>query len=142
MEDFTDDYLVGFFEFIKWADGFLLLALCLIIADLYFGVRAAKVRGEKVRRSRAVKRSMNKICSYLLWVLVAYSFGEVFGIPFGIDVLPTAMLLIIYAIEAESVYSNYFEYRGIKAKVNLLKFFGKKTDIIELEEKEDKNETN
>ena len=57
--------------------------------------------------------------------------------PFGIELLPTIMLLVIYGVEIESIYSNYFEARGKKIKVNILKFFGKKTDIIEIEEEKD-----
>lgn len=137
----VDELVYGFFDFIHWADGLVLLAIILIIADLYFGVKAASIRHEAVRRSRAVKRTINKMCSYLLWILVAYSFGEVFGKPFDIDLLPTIIILVIYAIEIESVFSNYFEWKGIKAKVNIFKFFASKTDIIELEKEEKKDET-
>lgn len=138
-EDFTDELLIGFFDFIKWADALIVLASILVLADLFFGVKAAKVRGENIRKSRAIKRTLNKICSYLLWILVSFSFGEAFGIPFGIDLLPTILILVIYIIEIESIYSNFFEWRGIKAKINLLKFFGKKIDIIEIEKKEEKD---
>ena len=37
------------------------LALVLILADLWFGVSASKHRGEKIRRSRAGRRTFNKI---------------------------------------------------------------------------------
>lgn len=132
----TDDIILGFFNFMKWADELFILALILILGDLFFGVKAANKRGDKIRRSRAVKRTINKMCSYLLWILIAYSFGEAFGKPFGIDLLPTILILIIYVIEIESIYSNFFEWRGIKAKINLLRFFGKKMDIIEIEKEE------
>lgn len=136
----VDELVYGFFDFIHWADGMVILAVLLIIADLVFGVRSAKVRGEIVRKSRAIKRTMNKMCSYLLWILVSFSFGEVFGKPFAIDLLPTIIIFVIYAIELESVFTNYFEWRGIKAKVNIFKFFSKKTNIIEIE-KEDTNKS-
>lgn len=135
----TDSVLVGLIEFIQWAKILMLLAFVLTIADLYFGISAAKVRGETIRRSRAIKRTINKICSYILWVVVAYFFGKAFGVPFGIELLPTIMLLVIYGVEMESIYSNYFEARGKKIKVNILKFFGKKTDIIEIEEDNNKD---
>lgn len=49
------------------------------------------------------------------------------------------MLVIIYGVELESIYVNYFASRGKNVKVNILKFFGKKTDMIEVED-EKKNE--
>jgi len=137
---YTDVFLLGLCDFFVWAKWLLILALVLSIADLVFGVRAAKSRGELIRRSRALKRTLNKICSYILWIVVAYFFGKAFGFPFGIDLLPLIMLLIIYGVELESIYSNYFESKGIKAKINILKFFSKKVDIIELERKEDEND--
>lgn len=133
----TDGIIIGLIEFVQWAELLLVLALVLTIADLYFGIGAAKFRKEKIRRSRAVKRTINKICSYVLWVILAYFFGKVFGVPFGIELVPTIMLLIIYGVELESIYSNYFEAKGKKIKVNILSFFSKKTDIIDIEEEKD-----
>lgn len=130
---YTDAFLIELKEFFFWSKWLLFLALILTIADLRFGVIAAKYRGEVIRKSRALKRTMNKICSYIVWVVVAYAFGKAFGTPFEIELLPLIMLLIIYGVEAESIYSNYFEAKGIKAKINFLKFFRKKTDIIDME---------
>lgn len=134
---YTDIFLLGLCDFFVWAKWLLMLSLVLSVADLVFGVKAAKRRKETIRKSRALKRTMNKICSYLLWIIVAYFFGKAFGLPFGIDLLPLTMLLIIYGIEIESIYSNYFEYKGIKAKINILKFFSKKTSIIDIEKEEE-----
>ena len=138
---YTDFFLLGLNEFFVWAKWLLLLAVVLTIADLVFGVRAARYRGEVIRRSRALKRTLNKITSYVIWLILAYTFGEAFGKPFGIDLLPLIMLLLIYGVEVESIFSNYFETKGMKVKINILKFFGKKADIIEIEERRD-NENN
>lgn len=133
----TDDLIAGFIEFVNWAKLLLILALVLIIADLYFGIGAARVRKEMIRRSRALKRTINKIYGYVLWVVLAYFFGKAFGSPFGIELLPTIMLVIIYGVELESIYSNYFETKGKRIKVNILRLFGKKSNLIEIvEEKE------
>ena len=43
----------------------LLVAFVLIVADLRFGVRASKKRGEKVRGSRVVRRTINKLVDYM-----------------------------------------------------------------------------
>ena len=127
MSSFMD-----FIEPLKW---FLLLGLILIFADLKFGIAAAKKRGEKIRISRAGRRTINKIVDYLCWILVAGAMGKAFGIPFNIPILPAIILLVVCGLEINSVFMNYFEARGKKAKVNIFKYFAKKSDIIDVEEK-------
>lgn len=137
---YTDSFLIGLLDFFIWAKWMLILAFVLTMADLKFGISASKYRHEIIKRSRAVRRTLDKILSYVLWIVLSYTFGQAFGNPFGIDLLPTLMLLVIYGVELESIYVNYFASKGKKIKVNIFKFFGKKTDIIEIEDKED--ETN
>ena len=137
--NYTDGFLIGLLEFFIWAKWLLALAFLLTMADLKFGISAAKYRNEIVKRSRAVRRTLDKITNYCLWIILAYTFGQAFGQPFGIDLLPLIILLVIYGVELESIYVNYFAAKGKKVKVNVFKFFGKKADIIEVEEKEDNN---
>ena len=128
-------FMSGFMDFIEPLKWFLLLGLILIFADLRFGIAAAKKRGEKIRISRAGRRTINKIVDYLCWILVAGAMGKAFGIPFNIPVLPAITLLVVCGLEINSVFINYFEARGKKVKVNIFKYFAKKTDIIDVEEK-------
>lgn len=128
-------FMSGFMDFIEPLKWFLLLGLILIFADLRFGIAAAKKRGEKIRISRAGRRTINKIVDYLCWILVAGAMGKAFGIPFDIPVLPAITLLVVCGLEINSVFMNYFEARGKKVKVNIFKYFAKKTDIIDVEEK-------
>lgn len=137
--NYTDGFLIGLLEFFIWAKWLLALAFLLTMADLKFGISAANYRNEIVKRSRAVRRTLDKITNYCLWIILAYTFGEAFGQPFGIDLLPLIILLVIYGVELESIYVNYFAAKGKKVKVNVFKFFSKKNDIIEVEEKEDDN---
>lgn len=137
--NYTDGFLIGLLEFFIWAKWLLALAFLLTMADLKFGISAAKYRNEIVKRSRAVRRTLDKITNYCLWIILAYTFGQAFGQPFGIDLLPLIILLVIYGVELESIYVNYFAAKGKKVKVNVFKFFSKKADIIEVEEKEDSN---
>lgn len=137
--NYTDGFLIGLLEFFIWAKWLLALAFLLTMADLKFGISAAKYRNEIVKRSRAVRRTLDKITNYCLWIILAYTFGQAFGQPFGIDLLPLIILLVIYGVELESIYVNYFAAKGKKVKVNVFKFFSKKNDIIEVEEKEDDN---
>ena len=137
--NYTDGFLIGLLEFFIWAKWLLALTFLLTMADLKFGISAAKYRNEIVKRSRAVRRTLDKITNYCLWIILAYTFGQAFGQPFGIDLLPLIILLVIYGVELESIYVNYFTAKGKKVKVNVFKFFSKKNDIIEVEEKEDNN---
>ena len=137
--NYTDGFLIGLLDFFIWAKWLLALAFLLTMADLKFGISAAKYRNEIVKRSGAVRRTLDKITNYCLWIILAYTFGQAFGQPFGIDLLPLIILLVIYGVELESIYVNYFAAKGKKVKVNVFKFFSKKNDIIEVEEKEDNN---
>lgn len=123
--------LFDFFEPLRWI---LIAALVLILVDLRFGIAAARRRGEIVRFSRAIRRTVNKIVDYFCWVLLAGVIGEAFGEPFSIPLLPLIILLVIFGCEINSCYSNYFESHGKKVKVNIFKLFAKKADIIEPEE--------
>lgn len=119
---------------------FLLAGAVLILADLRFGIEAAKARKEKIRKSRAGRRTINKMVDYLCWILLAGALDKAFGIPFDIPLLPALVLLVVYGFEINSCYSNYFEAHGKKVKVNIFKLFEKKTDIIEVEEKENEKD--
>lgn len=102
--------------------GWVIAALVLIIVDLRFGMQAARQRGEVVKRSRAVRRTINKAVDYLCWILLAYVIGRNFGDTFGIPTLSYIVLGIVYAVELESIYSNYFEAHGVHKRFNLFKF--------------------
>lgn len=132
----TATLMSEFMDFVAPLKWFMLLALILILADLRFGIEAAKKRGEIIRLSRAGRRTINKMVDYLCWVLLAGAIGKAFAIPFDMPILPAAVLLVIYGFEINSCYGNYFESRGKKIKINIFKFFSKKADIIEIEEKE------
>lgn len=128
---------LNYLEPIKW------LALCgviLVICDLRFGVLASKARGEEIRKSRAVRRTVNKLVDYTCWILLSVGIEYAFGISLHIPLIPVFMMLVIYGVELNSIFDNYFKYRGINIKVNIFKWFKKKVDIIEIEETKDKKE--
>lgn len=139
-----------FWDFYRPLLPFLILAVALVLADLNFGISAAKKRMreaikagkiyEPVRFSRAGRRTINKLTDYICWVTLAGLFGQAFGQILGIPALAAIILLVIYVLELSSCFSNYFEARGIKKRVNLWKFFSKKLDIIEVEEDKGNND--
>lgn len=102
---------------------FIILAIVLIFVDSRFGIAAARKRGETIRTSRKWRRAINKLVDYVCWVTLAGLFGQAFGTILGIPVLSGLFLLIVYGIEVTSCFNNYFEYKGIKKKVNIFKLF-------------------
>ena len=50
---------------------YFVLAIVLIVVDARFGIEAAVRRGETIRRSRMVRRSINKLVDYICWVTLA-----------------------------------------------------------------------
>ena len=85
-------------------------AVFLIMLDLFYGCRAAKYRGEKVRISTAVRRTMTKFFSYVCWVILA----STLALAFKHDWLEWAVLGLVYANELASIIGNYLETKGIE----------------------------
>lgn len=123
---------------------YIIFAVVLILADLRFGLKAARKRGEEIRRSRAWRRSLNKLVDYICWLSISWFFGLTFGKDFGVPIISYVVLAIIYYIEIQSILDNYLEYKGVNKKVNLWKLFlslFKKAEVeVEgaIEEKEEK----
>lgn len=140
INDMLVVFLSGLIEALAPLKWFALCGIILIIADLRFGIMASKKRGDVIRTSRAVRRSINKFIDYTCWVLLAMALEYTFGIPFHIPLLPTIVMLVVYGVEINSIFANYFEYRDIKLKVDIFDFFKKKIDIINLENNANKTE--
>lgn len=119
---------------------FILLAIVLIIVDSRFGIAAARKRGETIRPSRKWRRAINKLVDYVCWVTLAGLFGQTFGSILGIPILSGLFLLIVYGIEVTSCFNNYFEYKGIKKKVNIFKLFNRPDVENCIKDVEDKKE--
>lgn len=120
---------------------YFILAIILIIVDARFGIEAAVKRGEKIRRSRMLRRSINKLVDYICWVTLAGMFGRVFGDVLGLPLLSVILLIIVYGIEITSCFNNYFEAHGIAKRVNIFRLFGKGSanlaDVVEDKPKEE-----
>lgn len=136
-------FIDGWENLVIW----LIVAFVLILADLKFGVQASIKRGEKVRGSRVVRRTVNKIVDYICWISIAWVLGSSFGKVFEIPLLVAIIMLIVCSIEISSIFDNYFEYKGLHKHFNVWKFFSKifKVSAIEEsieEEKPKENEKN
>ena len=113
---------------------FLLLAVILILGDLRFGIAAARKRGEHIRPSRAVRRSLNKLVDYICWLSIATVVGINFGSVFGLPLLSVIIMAVVCIIEMSSIVDKYLEYKGIKKKVNVIKLLANLFRKPEIEE--------
>lgn len=131
---FTSAVLSPFIEGWQQMLWFLVLAIVLILGDLRFGIAAAKKRGENIRPSRAVRRSLNKLVDYICWLSIATVVGVNFGSVFGLPLLSVIIMAVVCIIELSSIIDNYLEYKGIKQKVNLIKLIARIFKKPELED--------
>ena len=122
---FTAAVLSPFVEGWQQMLWFLILAIILILGDLRFGIAAARKRGEKIRPSRAVRRSLNKLVDYICWLSIATVVGVNFGSVFGLPLLSVIIMAVVCIIEMSSIVDNYLEYKGIKKKVNVIKLIAR-----------------
>ena len=104
----------------------LVVAAVVIVCDLFFGCEAARKRGERVRISRAVRRTVNKMCEYLCWVML----GITISIGFAADWLKYLIFAIIYGNELSSCLSNYFAAKGKRITFNVFSLLGKNQVIF------------
>lgn len=125
INGFTASLLSPFIEGWQQMLWFLILAIILIIGDLRFGIAAAKKRGEKIRPSRAVRRSLNKLVDYICWLSIATVVGINFGTVFGLPLLSVIIMAVVCIIEMSSIIDNYLEYKGIKKKVNVVRLIAR-----------------
>lgn len=107
----------------------LILGFVLVAVDLRFGIKAARARGEKIRLSRAWRRTLNKCIDYLGWVTVAELLSRTFELAMGAPVVPLAVLFFIYGIELSSCINNYLEYKGLPWRLNVWSLFKRRGEF-------------
>lgn len=131
---FTATVLSPFVEDWQRIIWFLILAIILILGDLRFGIAAAKKRGEHIRPSRAVRRSINKLVDYICWLSIATVVGVNFGSVFGLPLLSVIIMAVVCVIEMSSIIDNYLEYKGVKKKINVIKLLARLFKRPEIED--------
>lgn len=101
--------------------------LFLVILDLAYGIKAAKKRGEIVRASTAIRRSLTKVFLYICWLILATTIA----IAFDKTWLEWGTLALVYGNEFLSIVGNYLESKGMSFSMAgvyrwLLRFFAGK----------------
>lgn len=105
----------------------VVLAIILIITDLWFGISASKVKKIEIRKSRAGRRTMNKIIDYLCYIMLGAVIGKALGEPYGLDpvVLSTSIMILCYCFEVDSIYNHICILHGIEKKYSIWAIFWK-----------------
>lgn len=101
----------------------ILLALILIVADFWFGMNASKVKKIPIRKSRAGRRTFNKIIDYICYLLMGAVMGKAIGEPYGLDpvTVSVSVLIICYGFEIDSIYGHICTLHGIEKKYSIWK---------------------
>lgn len=105
---------------LRW---FLLTAVALIIADLWFGIRVSKMKKLKIRWSTAGRRTLNKILDYILYIVVGSTIAMALANSWSFDPIyvASAILILCYGFEIDSIYSHICELHGVHKKLSVFK---------------------
>lgn len=103
---------------------FIMLCVVLIVVDFVFGIENAKAHHERIRKSRAIRRTANKFIDYMCWLLFAGVFSKAFAQPFGVGAttVTATVMLIACVSEVDSILQNYTEAHG-KERFSITRFF-------------------
>jgi hypothetical protein len=99
----------------------ILLAIILILSDLWFGISASRVQDIVIRKSRAGRRTLNKLVDYICYILLGAVIGKAIGEPYGVDPMGVSITIMIlcYCFEIDSIYGHICEIHGIKKRYSI-----------------------
>lgn len=89
---------------------FLFVAVPLVVLDLNFGIKAARHRGERVRFSRAFRRTFGKAMEYTAWIV----FAATASIAFEAKWVEWIVMGAVFINELASVVGNYAETKDVE----------------------------
>lgn len=134
LSGMTATVAVPFIDEIRTLCIWLVVAVVLILVDLRFGINASRTRGEEIRKSRAMRRTINKLVDYICWIALAWVIGGSFGRIFNIPLLAWIIMVVVTAIELTSIFDNYFQSKGIQKRFNAFRFLSKVFKIEAIED--------
>ena len=99
----------------------ILLAFVLIIADFWFGISASKLQGIEIRKSRAGRRTLNKVIDYLCYILLGAVIGKAIGEPYGLNPITVSITIMIlcYCFEIDSIYNHICVLHGVQKRYSI-----------------------
>lgn len=106
----------------------MIVAAAVILCDLVVGIRKSLLMGEEVRFSSACRRTMGKMVSYFMFVIMV---AVIDVAAHGGGVIDKWACLAVCLIEFSSIMSNILKPKGYN--INLVKLialvFGKKFEV-------------
>lgn len=81
----------------------IILAIILILSDLWFGLSASRLQKIEIRKSRAGRRTLNKIVDYICYVLLGAVLGKAIGEPYGMNPIVVSITVMVYIYMDTSV---------------------------------------
>ena len=114
---FTSECYAIIFD-LRWM---ILLAFVLILSDFWFGISVSRMQGIEVRKSRAGRRTLNKVIDYLCYVLLGAVIGKAIGDPYGLNPITVSITIMIlcYCFEIDSIYNHICELHGVKKRYSI-----------------------
>lgn len=145
---FLSAEMMAVFYDMRWM--LLLITLC-VIADFRYGwgessrrYAEAECKGDKLmmvqyqwRTSRALRRTMNKLIDYLIWVVVGMAIGMAILEPIGINHIFGGVVATAIAVtcESKSFFGHFFYLHGVNVEQKTLIGFFKAFFIALLKKK-------
>lgn len=102
MSSYAYNYYI---EMLPW----MAAAIPLILIDLKLGRAKAKSKGEKVTIGKSLKMTMDKVFSYLCWMLLSVTLSVAFDAPF----VKYVIMACIYGLEVMSSMNSWFISKGL-----------------------------
>ena len=103
---------------LRWMIAFI---FALVVSDFWFGVKASIANKEKFRFSSAGRRTCNKFCDYIVYLIVGALFGMAIFEPLGIcsHTASAAMCLGLGCLwEIDSIIEHVCTLHGIKKRLS------------------------
>lgn len=99
------------------------LSFALIIADFWLGISESKAKKKEIRKSKAFRRTFNKLVDYICYLMVAGLLGKAIGEPMGMNALRVAavVMLLTCAWELDSIYGHICVLNGAQKDFSIRK---------------------
>ncbi len=127
-------------ESISVAIPFFIIATILIIFDLYIGIGAASARKERISVTKAIRRTLSKVCEYTCWVMLSATIS----IAYHSEWLRLGIMGGVLIIEFYSICRNYTTIKRVAIKAPIFKIISTKIGLdlseVEITKKEEENE--
>lgn len=114
--------MTGVLYNLRWM---IILAVALILCDLWWGISASRYRGERIRLSRAGRRTFNKLVDYLTYLLLGALFGLAIFEPLGLAGHTATAALgmgLGCLFEVDSIVGHVCELHGVTKRFSLHRF--------------------